>query len=262
MQDKTIAEIKQLIKEEMITDSTLKLLKNDKRKGVQQLLKVYEKKQLQHQQLITQFQQMSVYEKRYQQLGYQHIAGIDEAGRGPLAGPVVAAAVILPPSFELLGLNDSKQLNEQTRLRFFHIIKEHAISYGVGIVDNEQIDRINIYEATKNAMLLAMEQLSPTPDFVLIDAVPLHNSKYPFMAMDKGDQKSVSIAAASILAKVTRDQLMKQLHEQYPVYQFDRNMGYGTKGHMDALSEYGPTDFHRKSFAPVKNCISNKNSHV
>ncbi|WP_284139933.1 ribonuclease HII [Virgibacillus sp. LDC-1] len=248
----TITEIKTILASGEVKDTLLQELKNDNRKGVQALLKRYEAKQQHVLLLEKQFQTMCHFENEGRKNGYMYIAGMDEAGRGPLAGPVVAAAVILPPHFKLLGLNDSKQLNEAQRNEFFHIIKDQAISYSIAVQDNSIIDDINIFEATKRAMRLALDELHIAPDYVLIDAVNLDRLPWPSKAMTKGDQKSISIAAASILAKVTRDTLMQEIHEQYPMYQFNRNMGYGTKAHLEALKTYGITPYHRKSFAPVK----------
>ncbi|SFB20590.1 RNase HII [Lentibacillus halodurans] len=176
--------------------------------------------------------------------------------RGPLAGPVVAAAVILPREFKLLGLNDSKQLNEETRNEYFTIIKNEAVSYGISMIDNQKIDQVNIYEATKLAMYNAIWQLNPAPDHILIDAVSLDQLSCTSESITKGDQESISIAAASILAKVTRDNLMKEIHKDYPAYGFASNMGYGTKQHLDTLTEQGVSPYHRKSFSPVHKAVS------
>lgn len=223
----------------------------DERKGVQSLVTRWRKKRKQELVQREHFFQMTQFETALRTQGVKWIAGIDEVGRGPLAGPVVAAAVILPESFFLPGLNDSKQLSEARREQFFESIQEEAIAIGVGIVSSEIIDEINIYQATKKAMLLAISHLSVTPEHLLIDAM-----KLPIDTMQasiiKGDAKSISIAAASVVAKVTRDRMMKQLGEQYPEYGFERNMGYGTKEHLEALQTYGVLPFHRKSFAPIK----------
>ncbi|MUV39981.1 Ribonuclease H [Lentibacillus sp. JNUCC-1] len=164
---------------------------------------------------------------------------------------MVAAAVILPKDFRLIGLNDSKQLSASKREAFYQSIIQNATSYGISAVSNEKIDQINIYEATKLAMTQAIAKLDPQPDCVLLDAVALDNLPCPSEALVKGDCKSVSIAAASILAKVTRDRIMQQLHTEYPDYQFEQNMGYGTKHHLDALREKGSSPYHRKTFSPV-----------
>jgi len=252
---KTIKEIKQILFQEICTEDQMDKFKRDHRKGVQQLINRYEKELERKARLKQQFLDMKVFEDTYRQEGKQYIAGIDEAGRGPLAGPVVAAAVILDDSFYLEGLYDSKELKEEQKNSFFDYIQAHSVSYGIGVVHNDEIDELNIYEATKTAMKRAISQLEPAPDQLLIDAVQLHESGVPFEAIVKGDQRSISIAAASVLAKVTRDRYMKQIHDEYPTYDFGSNMGYGTKKHMDALTEHGATPYHRCSFAPVKKVL-------
>lgn len=237
---------------EHVDEQLIQALKTDKRKGVQLLLQRYEVKKQKHQELAAEFERKRYFEKKNYAEGKQYIAGVDEVGRGPLAGPVVAAAVILPKDFRLLGLDDSKKLSEAKRNSFYTIIKDEAISYGVAAVSSKTIDAINIYEATKLAMRKAIEQLNPAPDHILIDAVRLEGLSCSSESMPKGDQKSVSIAAASILAKVTRDKFMKEIHNEYPAYYFASNMGYGTKQHLDALAAHGITPYHRTSFAPVK----------
>ncbi|WP_188454406.1 ribonuclease HII [Virgibacillus oceani] len=253
MKNKSIAALKQLFVSGDINDNYVNELKSDERKGVQALIKSYESKKRKELELNKKFINMSNYEQKGYQNGCNHIAGIDEAGRGPLAGPVVAAAVILPRDFKLLGLDDSKQLNEATRNKFFDIIKRDAVSYGISIISNQKIDALNIFEATKLAMRDCLNQLDPQPDHVLIDAVQLDRLSCTHEAITKGDQKSISIAAASILAKVTRDRIMKDIHSKFPAYDFSSNMGYGTKHHMDMLSQHGITPYHRRSFAPVRN---------
>ncbi|MDO6449657.1 ribonuclease HII [Oceanobacillus profundus] len=256
MKKQSITVIRQQIKNNEVTDEMIQELKADERKGVQQLLKSYEKQKAKEKQLADQFVEMSHYEQVAYSKGCQYIAGVDEAGRGPLAGPVVAAAVILPVDFTLYGLNDSKQLNQATRDYFFTKIREQAVSYGVAIIDNRTIDEMNIFEATKLAMRQAINQLKPSPDHVLIDAVELRDLPYSTESLIKGDAKSISIAAASILAKVTRDNLMREMHEEYPDYNFMSNMGYGTKHHLEKLREIGASPYHRRSYAPVRNSIS------
>lgn len=255
MGKQSISEIKKLLSEGSLSDEAIDELKQDERKGVRQLLVSYEKQQLKHLALEKAYVEMSTYERKYRSIGKEFIAGIDEAGRGPLAGPVVAAAVILPEDFKLLGLNDSKQLNEKKRAEYYNIIVEQAISYGISIVNNKVIDNINIFEATKVAMKDALSKLEPKADHVLIDAVNLNNLPCTSESIIKGDAKSVSIAAASILAKVTRDSLMRTIHAEYPMYDFQSNMGYGTKIHLEKLKEFGASPYHRKSFAPVKETI-------
>lgn len=201
------------------------------------------------------FEEMMTFERKAKKNGCQFICGIDEVGRGPLAGPVVAAAVILPDEFYLPGLTDSKKLSEEKREHFYEIIIKEAITYGVGMISPKQIDDLNIYQASKAAMIEAVEQLSVKPDCLLIDAMEL-SLPIPQESLIKGDSRSVSIAASSVVAKVTRDRLMKQLAIEWPQYGFDQNMGYGTKRHIEALNNYGVTVHHRKSFSPVKELAS------
>lgn len=183
--------------------------------------------------------------------GYTMIAGLDEAGRGPLAGPVVAAAVILPPGLLIPGLTDSKQVPEPERERLFDVIRQQAVCCGVGIVDERTIDEVNILQATIIAMEKSLAALSPCPDYLLLDAITLPRIRLPQKPLVQGDCRSHSIAAASILAKVTRDRLMLELHNKYPRYNFHKHKGYGTREHMDLLRLHGPCEAHRKSFAPV-----------
>lgn len=188
--------------------------------------------------------------------GYRRVAGIDEAGRGPLAGPVVAAAVILPSRCRLLGINDSKQLPAKDRELVYTAILEHAVGVGIGSADVAEIDRLNILEATRLAMRRAIDQLLPPPDYVLIDAVVLPGVNVPTRPIIKGDSLSVSIAAASIIAKVTRDRLMARYHEIFPEYGFLSHKGYGTAEHLERLARHGPCSIHRRTFAPVQEVMS------
>jgi len=188
------------------------------------------------------------YENQARQAGYQAIAGVDEAGRGPLAGPVAAAAVILDPGRPILGLNDSKKLSEMKREFLYDQIQEQALAWSVVLVDAAEIDRINILQATKQAMRQAIAGLSLKPDLLLIDAVELDQVHVDVWPIIKGDAKSNSIAAASILAKVTRDRLMHQLDTVYPGYGFARHKGYGTAQHYDAIRQFGLTPIHRLTF--------------
>lgn len=176
------------------------------------------------------------------------IAGVDEAGRGPLAGPVVAAAVIFDNETIIKGINDSKKLTEKKREELFEIIKEKSLSYAVGIVDEKSIDEINILNAALKAMKYAAEELNPRPDLILIDGNKTFNSVIRTKAIVKGDAKSFAVAAASILAKVTRDRIMKEAAENHPEYLWHKNKGYGTKQHIEAIHKFGFTDYHRKSF--------------
>ena len=189
---------------------------------------------------------MSLYERENE--AYLHICGIDEAGRGPLAGPVVAAAVILPKDVPFFYLNDSKKLSEKRREALFEELQEKAVAIGVGSVSEEVIDEINILQATLLAMRKALDALSPPADLALVDALTLPELKIPQISIIKGDAKSISIAAASVIAKVTRDRVMKEMDALYPEYGFAKHKGYGTAAHIAALKKYGPCRIHRRSF--------------
>jgi ribonuclease HII len=194
------------------------------------------------------FQTMSNYERDLLQRGYKLIAGIDEAGRGPLAGPVVAAAAILPENIFIRDLNDSKQLSPKLREKLYHEITEKAVAYGVGIVDEKCIDSINILNATKEAMKQAVKQMPVDPEILLIDAVHLKDLEIPQINIIKGDCLSISVAAASIIAKVTRDRLIEKYDEIYPQYGFAKHKGYPTEEHIEAIKKYGICPIHRLSF--------------
>lgn len=194
------------------------------------------------------------YEKELYVSGIEYIAGVDEVGRGPLIGPVVAAAVILPKNYMLEGLTDSKKLSEKKREEFYKIIMRDAIAVGIGIKDENIIDEVNIYEATKLAMKEAIDKLDIMPEHVLIDAMPL-DLDVPSTSIIKGDAKSISIAAASVIAKVTRDSMMYELDRKYPNYGFGSHKGYPTKKHIDAIKEYGLIEGYRKTYAPIKDMI-------
>lgn len=197
---------------------------------------------------------MREYEEELNSKGINLIAGVDEVGRGPLIGSVVAAAVILPSGFYMSEINDSKKLSEKKREELYPIIMEKAVSVGIGVVDSETIDRVNILNATKMAMKKAINNLSVKPEHVLIDAVKL-DIDIPYTAIIKGDAKSESIAAASIVAKVYRDNMMKELDKEYPMYDFKSNKGYGTKKHIEAIKKYGVLKEHRKTFKPVSDYV-------
>jgi ribonuclease HII len=229
-------------------------IEKDERKGVQTLLSRWKKKKELEKQLNDKFSEMNQFERKYRAQGYKLIAGIDEVGRGPLAGPVAAAAVILPEDFYLPGIDDSKKLTEKKRIEFDHLIRSQAVAVSVAMIHAEEIDRINIYQATKKAMNSALVSLHTQPDFLLIDAMKLE-TPYASDSIIKGDAKSISIAAASIVAKVARDAFMKELGSRYPEYGFQQNMGYGTKEHLQAIQEFGITPYHRKSFAPIKDTL-------
>ena len=193
-------------------------------------------------------EKMKETEKRLAKEGYKYIAGVDEAGRGPLAGPVYAAAVILPPDIRLDGINDSKKLSPKKREELFDEITKKAVSYSIFAVDEKKIDEINILNATYVAMNGAAEALSQKPDYVIIDGNSIKNMSYPHETIVKGDAKSISIAAASVLAKVARDRYITEMAKTYPEYGFERHKGYGTKEHTDAILKYGITPIHRRTF--------------
>jgi len=193
-----------------------------------------------------------LFEKEATQKGYRDIAGIDEAGRGPLAGPVVSAAVILSPVIQLTDVNDSKKLSPKKRARLYEKIYVHAVSIGIGIVDAIEIDRINILQASLLAMAMAVDNLQPQPDCLLIDGTFGISSNLPQKPIAKGDSLSISIAAASIIAKVTRDRLMESYHDYYPQFGFSQHKGYPTKAHKEAIRKFGFSPIHRKSFRGVR----------
>ncbi|KAA0547955.1 ribonuclease HII [Bacillus sp. BGMRC 2118] len=251
MQNYTISEINELLSEDVIDKKLIHELKKDPRVGVIKLVEKWERKQQITMKQIEKLAEMSKYENELYEKGYSRLAGIDEVGRGPLAGPVVAAAVVLPKDFNILGINDSKQLSEGKRDELFELIHQAAISIGIGIIPSQQIDEVNIYQATKLAMRKAIGQLSVSPDFLLIDAMKL-DIDIPQLSLVKGDEKSISIAASSIIAKVIRDRYMKRLGQEYPRFGFENHMGYGTKQHLDAITTYGVTPEHRLSFSPIK----------
>ncbi len=196
------------------------------------------------------------FEKLVLKDGYSCIAGLDEAGRGPLAGPVVSGAVVLPESFQDPEITDSKKLTPKKRDILFDRIHECAISVGVGIIEPDEIDRINILRAALLSMAHAVDNLSSSPDYLLIDGPYKIPSKLPQMAIKKGDSLSISISAASVIAKVTRDRLMGKYHEQYPQYNFIKHKGYPTKAHKEAIQEHGPCPIHRRSFKGVKEHVA------
>lgn len=196
-------------------------------------------------------EKMLAYEKELYTQGIHLIAGVDEVGRGPLAGPVVAAAVILPENCKIPGLNDSKKIPKSKHHAIYQAVLDQALSVGIGIKDNQVIDQVNIYEATKLAMLEAIQELDPRPQHLLIDAMRL-DLPIPQTSIIKGDANSLSIAAASIVAKVTRDQMMEEFDCEYPGYNFTQNVGYGTANHLAGLHKLGVTPIHRRSFEPIK----------
>ena len=196
------------------------------------------------------------YEAKAARQGFRNISGVDEAGRGPLAGPVVAAAAIFSPNIDIVDLDDSKKLSPKKREELFLEIKERAITYGVAVIGHRIIDEINILQAARLAMKQAMDQLNPGPDLLLIDGNQKIESTLDQWTIVKGDSKSLSIAAASVLAKVTRDRIMDDYHKLYPQYEFNRHKGYGTKLHRTLIQEYGPCPIHRSKFKGVSEYIN------
>lgn len=255
---KTIKEITTALKAAAAYESWMEEIKSDERTGVQKAwqqwnnrMEKLKKKRLEHDSKVQ-------FDASFLSSQDQLLAGIDEAGRGPLAGPVVTAAVILPKNCDhFIGINDSKQLSKKAREEFAAIIKEHAVSYSIHFQSAEMIDEFNIYEATKQSMKKSVENLENCPDFCIVDAMTLPID-IPQRSIIKGDAKSLSIAAASILAKQARDEYMEKLHAEYPMYGFDQNAGYGTKQHLEALELYGYIHEHRKSFEPIKSMIGAK----
>ncbi|MGG0643637.1 ribonuclease HII [Sporosarcina gallistercoris] len=255
---KTIQAIKLQLRETNEREPWMEELTKDSRKGVQQALnswnRAYDKRCVSKADHIGKQQ----FDLSFAPFEGAKVAGTDEAGRGPLAGPVVTAAVILPlGSDELIGLDDSKQISKKERERLAEIIKRISLAWSVHVQPAERIDEINIYAATRESMEQAIRTLPVEPDQVLSDAMPL-TANCPAVSIVKGDAKSLAIAAASILAKTTRDQLMDELHEEYPMYRFDNHAGYGTPEHLRALENYGPSVHHRKTFEPIKTMIARK----
>ena len=220
--------------------------KEDTRSGVRKLLEQLHKKEEAYQKELLRTEKMKEFERKYEDLGY--VCGIDEVGRGPLAGPVVAGAVILPRDCKILYLNDSKQLSAKKRDELYDVIMENAVAVGIGMASPRRIDEINILQATYEAMRMAIGNLKVQPDLLLNDAVTIPEVEIPQVPIIKGDAKSVSIAAASIIAKVTRDRLMVEYDKVLPGYDFASNKGYGTKKHIEGLKELGPSPIHRRTF--------------
>ena len=246
--EQKIGEIKGLLEQTSVQDLPQVLInyRKDSRSGVMKLVERFDKKYEKYQQELVRLEEMLAFEKKY--ASYQAICGIDEAGRGPLAGPVVAGAVILPKDLKILYLNDSKQLSKQQREALYDEIMDKAVSVGVGIVSSERIDEINILQATFEAMRQAIESLSVSPDLLLNDAVTIPKVSVRQVPIIRGDAKSLSIAAASVIAKVTRDRIMVEYDARYPNYGFAEHKGYGSKMHQEAIRTYGVTPIHRKTF--------------
>lgn len=244
----SIQEIKERFKNTPIQElpAFCEIYRADERKGVQKLVEQGHKRIAALEKEKERLKQMREFEREYEHLGY--ICGIDEVGRGPFAGPVVAGAVILPPDCEILYVNDSKQLSEKMREQIYDEIMEKAVSVAVGYASPQRIDEINILQATYEAMREAVSKLAVTPQILLNDAVTIPQITIPQVPIIKGDAKSISIAAASIVAKVTRDRLMREYDKIMPEYGFASNKGYGSKEHIEAIKKYGPTPIHRRSF--------------
>ncbi|PKM66270.1 MAG: ribonuclease HII [Firmicutes bacterium HGW-Firmicutes-2] len=233
-------------------ESFIKMFLEDERAGVKKLIQQSIKRIEAYKTELNRTAYMSTYERKYDHLEY--ICGIDEVGRGPLAGPVVTAAVILKKDTKLLYINDSKKLSEKMREILYEQIMEEAIAVSIGLESVETIDTINILQATYKAMKKAVNGLQFKPDMLLVDAVTIPDIDINQLSIIKGDEKSISIAAASIIAKVTRDRMMKDYHELFPAYDFDKNKGYGSMAHIEAIKKVGPCSIHRRSF--IKNFIS------
>lgn len=251
VKDLKVSELKKVIHETKALDHLVKLslaMEFDERLSVQKLVESVDRKIGKINNFRWKFCEMQAYEKKLKINGCHVVAGLDEAGRGPLAGPVVAAAVVLGDTFDVLGIDDSKKLSATQRENLYEQIVKRSESYGIGMASVEEIDEINILNATKLAMKRALENLNVHPDHLLIDALLLDEISTEQTAIIKGDQKSLSIAAASILAKVTRDRLVDELAITYPNYGFENHKGYGTKEHCKAILEFGPTTLHRKTF--------------
>ena len=253
----TIKEIKeQLASIQRLDDPLLTELEQDSRSGVIQAIAKRKKEIQKRLDEDERLEGMLAYEKELYTQGIQLIAGVDEVGRGPLAGPVVAAAVILPKGCKIPGLNDSKKIPKSKHKEIYEAVLQNAIAIGIGVKDNHVIDQVNIYEATKLAMMEAIGQLDPQPQHLLIDAMKL-DLPISQTSIIKGDANSLSIAAASIVAKVTRDQMMEEFDKEYPGYDFAKNAGYGTANHLAGLDQLGVTPIHRRSFEPVKSMCEN-----
>ena len=250
---KSISEITELYKQADLKDlpAVIEEFLEDERRGVQTLVNKAKKRLNDLQKEKERMFEMFSYERKYEE--YEYICGVDEVGCGPLAGPVVAAAVILPKDCDILYLNDSKKLTENKREEIFDEIMEKAVSVGIGFASPERIDEINIRQADFEAMRTALSKLNVDPDFIMVDGYPIGGIEKKQISIVKGDSKSASIAAASIIAKVTRDRLMSDYEQVFPGYGFASNKGYGSAEHIKAIKELGPTPIHRKTF--IKNFI-------
>lgn len=251
----SLKEIKNKLEKSKGSEDWITELEQDERIGARKLWTSWKKKQQLLQLERQSHEQKVVFDRSYCSLENELVAGVDEAGRGPLAGPVVTAAVILQNSTEeLIGLDDSKQLSRNKRQELAIAIKRNAIAYSIHFQSVEKIDQLNIYEATKQSMTEAVLSLKTRPNVVLVDAMNLPID-IKVHSIIKGDAQSLAIAAASILAKTARDEYMDQLHEQFPMYLFNKHAGYGTKLHVEMIEKFGPTEHHRKTFEPIKSIL-------
>ncbi len=256
----TISEIKNILSQEDVPAEVLKEIMNDERVGVQHLFQSYVKKREREAAERLRVDDMYTPESQFYHQGMTYVAGMDEVGRGPLAGPVTVAAVILKPYTFFKGLNDSKKVSPKHREELAKEIREKAVDISIVSLPPEEIDAVNIYEATMEAMYKAVNELSIAPEAVIVDAMPLHFS-VPTLPLIHGDAKSAAVAAASIVAKVHRDHLMDEYDKMYPGYGFAQNKGYGTAEHIDAIRRLGITPIHRKSFEPIKSMILKNNKN-
>jgi ribonuclease HII len=250
-----VSEIESIFKSKKLNEITevIKLFEKDNRVAVKNIINKYLKKYEKYNMELKRIEDLRLFERSFVDNDEKLIAGVDEAGRGPLAGPVFTAAVILKNDAKIIGINDSKVLSEEKREQLFFEILKNAVSFSIKYCDYDVIDRINIRKATFKAMVNAIESLNNKPDYVLIDGDGIEGLDIPYSTVISGDKKSMSIAAASILAKVSRDKYIKKLHTKYPQYNFINNKGYGTKEHIQAIKIYGPCPIHRKTF--IKNFL-------
>jgi len=253
MTEWTIAEIREWLKQKRrLSEAEWQALVRDPRKGVQKLAQAYQRRRKKEELEQSRLAAMWKWEKMCWESGYQAVVGVDEAGRGPLAGPVVAAAVILPPDFDVTGINDSKKLTANERLELKKRIEQQAIRVGIGWIDAEYIDQYNILQATYQAMRMAVRQCQPMADIALVDALEIPDLMIPQKKIIKGDQRSHSIAAASIIAKTARDAWMEEAAKKYPEYGFEKHKGYCTAEHLAKIKQWGPSPIHRRTFAPLR----------
>lgn len=253
LQEMSVGDIREIIRQrgESLSEMELSLISQDPRQGVQRLYQQFRRQQALAAKENLRLETLCLYENEARKKGYAVIAGIDEAGRGPLAGPVVAAAVVLPDNVTIRGIDDSKKLSPAKREKLFYEVQRHALCWAVGEATVEEIDSLNILRASLLAMQRAVERLNCAPDYLLIDAVRIPGMAIPQLPIIKGDGKSISIAAASIMAKVTRDRIMDDIAREFPGYGFAQNKGYGTSDHIEAIKNIGHCKLHRKTF--IKN---------